>query len=51
MHPVSNSAKISMPVFAQLPSLEDVSYDSKLSDSNDYEIEQDSVRKGFDQRE
>ena len=40
-----------MPVFAQLPCLEDVVYDEKLSDCNDanFEIEQDSVRKGFDQ--
>ena len=35
----------SAPVFAQIPCLEDVGYDA------DFEIEQDSVRKGLDQHE
>ena len=50
IRPVPNSAEIPVPVFAQLTCLEDVGYDEKLSDSNDAdsEIEQDSVRKGFD---
>ena len=40
-----NSAEIPVPIFAQVPSLEDVSYDEKLSDSNDadFEIEQETV--------
>ena len=48
-----HSAEIPVPVFAQLPSPEDVGFDEKLNDSNDayFGIEQDSVRKGFDQQE
>ena len=45
IRPVPHSAEIPVPVFAQLPSLEDVGYDEKLSDSNDadFEIEQETV--------
>ena len=48
-----HSAELQVPVFAQLPSIEDVGYDENLSDSNDayFEIEPDSVRKGLDQHE
>ena len=40
-----------MPVFEQLPYLEDLSDDEERSDSNDadFEIHEDSVRRGFDQ--
>ena len=42
-----------MPVFVQLLSLENLDYDEELSGSNDadFEIEDDSVRKGFNQHE
>ena len=49
IRPVPHSGEIPVPVFAQLPCLEDVGYDEKLSDSNDADSEiEDSVRKGFD---
>ena len=48
-----HSAEIPVPVFVQLFSLENLDYDEELSGSNDadFEIEDDSVRKGFDQHE
>ncbi|GBM22550.1 hypothetical protein AVEN_183980-1 [Araneus ventricosus] len=52
---VPHSAAITVPVFKELPSLEIQEYESDedLSDSNDedFEIENDSVRKGFEQHE
>ena len=47
-----HSAEIPVPVFEQLPYL-DVSDDEERSDSNDadFEIHEDSVRRGFDQHE
>ena len=48
-----HSAEIPVPVFVQLLSLENLDYNEELSGSNDadFEIEDDSVRKGFDQHE
>ena len=47
-----HSAEIPVPVF-ELPYLEDLSDDKERSDSNDadFEIHEDSVRRGFDQHE
>ena len=48
-----HSAEIPVPVFEQLPDLEDLSDDEERSDSNDadFEIHEDSVRRGFGQHE
>lgn len=53
IRPVPHSTEIPVPVFAQLPSLEDLDPDEELSDNNDadFEIEDDAARKGFDQNE
>ena len=53
IRPVPHSVEIPVPVFARLPCLEVVGYDQLLSDCNDadFEIEQESVRKTFDQHE
>ena len=49
--PLSN--EIPVPVVKQLPPLEDLSDIGKRSDSNnaDFEIDEDSVCRGFDQHE
>lgn len=46
-----HSAEIPVPVFKQLPPLEDLRAVEERSDSNDadFEIHEDSVRRGFDQ--
>ncbi|GBO30867.1 hypothetical protein AVEN_218441-1 [Araneus ventricosus] len=53
--PVPHSAEIPVPVFKELPSLEIQEYESgeDRSDPNDedFEIEDDSVRNGFEQHE
>ena len=48
-----HSAKTPVPVFKQLPHLEDLSDVEERSDSNDadFDIHQDPVRRGFDQHE
>ena len=48
-----HSAEIPVPVFEQLPLLEDPSDVEERSDSNDadFDIHEDSVRRGFDQHE
>ena len=54
IRPVPHSAEIPAPVFAHLDTLlEDMGYDEKLSDSYDadFELEQDSVRQGFNLHE
>ena len=52
IRPMPHSAEIPVPVFEQLLCLEDLS-DDERSDSNDpdFEIHEDSVRRGFDQHE
>lgn len=55
IRPVPHSAEIPVPVFKELPSLEIQEYESGEDRSDpydeDFEIEHDSVRKGFDQHE
>ena len=48
-----HSDEIPLPGFKQLPPLEDLRYVEKRSDSNnaDFEIHEDSVRRGFDQHD
>lgn len=48
-----HSDEIPLPVFKQLPPLEDLCYVEKRSDSNnaDFEIHEDSVRREFDQHD
>ena len=48
-----HSDEIPVPVFEQLPPLEDLSDVEERSDSNDadFEIHKDSVRRGLDQHE
>ena len=53
IRPVTHSAEIPVSVFAQLPSFDDLDLDEELDDSHDtdFEIEDDSVHKGFNQNE
>ena len=53
MRPVTYSAETLVPIFAQLSSIDDMDPDEELSDSHDadFEIEDDSARKGFDHNE
>lgn len=55
IRPVPHSAEIPVPVFQALPSLEIQEYDSTEdrsdSDDEDFEVDNDSVRKGFNQHE
>ena len=48
-----HSDEIPVPGFKQLPPLEDLRYVEERSDSNnaDFEIHEDSVRRGFDQHD
>ena len=51
MRPMNHSDKIPVPIFEQLPPLEDLNGVEEFSDSNDadFEIYEDLVRRGFDQ--
>ena len=53
IRPMPHSAKTPVPVFKQLPHLEDLSDVEECSDRNDadFDIHQDPVRRGFDQHE
>ena len=53
IRPIPHSDEISVPVFEQLPPLEDLNVAEERSDSNDadFKIYQDSVLRGFDQHE
>jgi len=53
IRPMPHSADIPVPVFEQLPPLEDLSDVEERSDSNDadFAIHEDPVRRGFDQHE
>ncbi|GBN22004.1 hypothetical protein AVEN_175745-1 [Araneus ventricosus] len=55
IRPVPHSAEIRVPVFKELPSLEIQEYESVEDQSDpkdeDFEIEDDSIRKGFEQHE
>ena len=53
IRPLPHLDEIPLPVFEQLPPREDLNDAKQRSDSNDedFEIDKDSVRKGFDQRE
>ena len=51
IYPVSDSYEISVRIFVQQSSFKHLDHDKELNDSNDtdFEIEKDSIRKGFDQ--
>ena len=53
IRPMPHSAEIPVPVFEQVPHLEDLSDAEERSDSNDadFDIYEDPVRRGFDQHE
>lgn len=53
IRPMPHSAEIPVPVFEHLPPLEDLIDVEERSDSNDadFDIHEDSVRRGFDQHE
>lgn len=53
IRPIAHSAEIPVPVFEQLPPLEDLSNVEERSDSNDadFDIHEDPVRREFDQHE
>ena len=51
MRAMNHSDEIPVPIFEQLPPLEDLNGVEEFSDSNDadFEIYEDLVRRGFDQ--